>query len=1216
MAATNMPVLPEPSNPSAGPTIRSMPSVQSFKSAKTSYSLRGFGHGSDTVAIHGHSTDNLAYSIRCDSDTTLANSEVSDRGEGFMRQKSQANIKSRSGESINSVGYSFSTSTLNNSSPECSASADSKIDMNDSSTSYESNRSRRFSRSYSWSSKFSPKAKSIRSFSMSASDTSVDSRFDSRNHHESDTKVYKKLKSQLNKYKNKYGAGKTNHLRITLLTFLRESNDEDNPHYESNSQNNNTDYQVQILGLWWEALLDDITGSMKNISGFDRNAFYEGISAIMSRPEWKAHRLKNRFQQLLKRTCLHVVIKTSSLLHSTIPLSAFFGKVLAYSFIYIPGFAMHIFKVLLHPSNSPISNNSQNRPNNSKQKERTSNAQSQHQKSNSKESHKSESGRAKPSSNTHSAKNSENIKGSQGSNCDLFIRLTKKLVEQPMINTADLPEHLVSLCCCNPIPNEPYDVTWLGNFRDVNCLRPLKVDSSLFSSFFKHLCSLQTQFFPRNFMDIPNPESLILSAPGMLSIFLVVVRNIKTLLTSFILQHYVRGVGPRISSTMANNNSRNSSSSSGSSSRSSSSSSTFSTTSSTSASAYTTMPIKMHIDQLKIFVAIREILHSDKSTCLYFPVFSRSFDLIFKSLALETKVFDMDACVTVCDISEEWLSSVFLVRTSKAVPSMLHCRGNEVDWNFWVTVAVRMFESNNTCTEMRAITFLYNIWQHLPTDVDFLCRVISMVLSKGIWLQFFCHWNPLVRSYYHRFLCYRVLTTSGPSESLHFAKQILTRRLDETYVWLRNMSANANLMPESAPSLPLPRMRIGISTVNANQRQPYKQLESGTTRLHPFEIFDNAAYWLNEDSQPSFAPIVNSNSYKDPKSLNSLWSSPSLSDLSSTSRCASDTATDASSFSSSVPSPEGFNNPLDKVQRGNNNDLVRSVETTSIQDTADPGSTNEVVAQYDRCDVKADSEKKPSKSDIARKFSFFRKIIPKRQVKTKYPIKADKSVKTVKNSENNENNASLTEDTLKELPSHSTPDLTPPKASRPHSIRSNFSSKDNALSPKLFSPRSPSLSSLHSLVAPRTPKSPSAASNTSGSTIGSGNDKYNKKRLSITCPGKLQEPRPEIVKSPHKFILVQTMLVPKPTKELAIPNLPFTKRKSVLSNGSFDIDSKRNLMVWNYAGRSLSEWNVQIFCFEKFIEQNTKELGSRYDELEMPFLVAEIPWREIQSQQQ
>jgi len=200
-----------------------MPSVQSFKSAKTSYSLRGFGHGSDTVAIHGHSTDNLAYSIRCDSDTTLANSEVSDRGEGFMRQKSQANIKSRSGESINSVGYSFSTSTLNNSNPECSASADSKIDMNDSSTSYESNRSRRFSRSYSWSSKFSPKAKSIRSFSMSASDTSVDSRFDSRNHHESDTKVYKKLKSQLNKYKNKYGAGKTNHLRITLLTFLRET---------------------------------------------------------------------------------------------------------------------------------------------------------------------------------------------------------------------------------------------------------------------------------------------------------------------------------------------------------------------------------------------------------------------------------------------------------------------------------------------------------------------------------------------------------------------------------------------------------------------------------------------------------------------------------------------------------------------------------------------------------------------------------------------------------------------------------------------------------------------------------------------------------------------------------------------------------------------------------------------------------------------------------
>lgn len=1259
-------------------SMPSLPSLSSSRSVRTVHRMQSItGLGSLAKFAGFSSAEDLDQTedvdqLQLESTLPLGTPNIiSDKIAYFGSTESVSDSDASTTEPSSSDGYldaahdSASTESLalSSGSPELSAS----------STSFSSSRSstRRFSRTYSWSTKLGlkkpPRAKG-RPAAAPLLGEAVEDVFPM---HELPTKVCKKLKSQLAKYRSKHGAAKTNYLRITLLSFLRE---------QTSPANASADMVVQILGLWWEALLDDLTGPMKNISGFDRNAYYEGLSTIMARSEWVGQEQTGRYQLLLRRTCLHVVIKSSALAHSAIPLSAFFGKVLAFSYMYLPGFALHILRVLLASGHglaqprgaAPHSPRSQTRgrpgprPMNGDRGSRAG-AGSAHD---SNVPGASTRGRPSRAGNGASVPASARLRDSpsfpdisglgqsEGSPAqsrssspsskrastlqikdEFFVKITREIVRQPMIDVDRLPEHLHALCGVQELPKELPDLSWLGNFRDPACLRSLRLDSALFSSFFKHLCTLQSRFFPKNGRrDISHPEALLLSSPGMLLVFVVVVRSMKKVLSNFLLQHYVRGIAPK---TVANPYCQRTASTAS------------ANAPSTSASAYATMPIKMHLDQLKIFAAMRDLLHAESLTCPHFHVFSRAFDLVFQSLALETKVFDMDACVTVCDVSEEWLSSVFLVRTSKAVPVFLHGSHPVVDWNFWITVALRMLESNNTCTEMRAITFLFNIWQHFPQDDEFLRRAAVQVLAPEVWLQLFCHWSPLVRSYYHRFVCYQVLTTSGSNEVQFFIKQLVATRLDEMYVWLRQMCTNANLMPETTPSLPLPRMRIGIKTAAANQKQPYQQLESGTKRLHPFEIFDNAAYWLNEESQPSFAPILNLQKRGNPSSpsiMSSVTAATSVSDISSTSTgnelgktaklssplqgppelpqspapssqvwmgAAQSELTNSRRESSASAQDNTLTPPLEDEVSGSGDSTVTGTADRSAEETCNNGSSTETVAttadsrtteastdsDISRSsdtshtsastatnDAESDSSKKGVKrSDLARKFSFLRKFIPRRQLK-------------LRNSK-----ASLEPPEAAPTPALPGRVLTASKILSPPRTpvfdeNPRYSSSVRSFRP---SPKSPSV---HSLRAPRTPASLGASSSTTASTM----EKMSKNKVSLACPPKLQEPRPEIVRSPHRFILVQTMLLPKPVKELTVPRLPFTNRKSLPQAARLNPNKKQNLLVWNYAGRSLAEWNIQVFCYEKFVEQNTRELGARSDELEMPFLVAEIPWREVQ----
>lgn len=162
----------------------------------------------------------------------------------------------------------------------------------------------------------------------------------------------------------------------------------------------------------------------------------------------------------------------------------------------------------------------------------------------------------------------------------------------------------------------------------------------------------------------------------------------------------------------------------------------------------------------KMIVLLRDIV-SDKANCssVCRELYAESFVAMLRAAVRKTRVFDADACFTLCDLMEEVL------------PIFSHaeelCGASMVDWPFWMDVVKQMSESHNNITELRLISFVYTTWDVITEDEE-RKRVICLewLLSKPTWERFFCHWCPMVRAYFMRLVCWRLGRYEGSGSVL------------------------------------------------------------------------------------------------------------------------------------------------------------------------------------------------------------------------------------------------------------------------------------------------------------------------------------------------------------------------------------------------------------------------------------------------------------------
>lgn len=162
----------------------------------------------------------------------------------------------------------------------------------------------------------------------------------------------------------------------------------------------------------------------------------------------------------------------------------------------------------------------------------------------------------------------------------------------------------------------------------------------------------------------------------------------------------------------------------------------------------------------KMVVLLRDVMSdkvnfSEECRIMYIT----SFMAMIKGAVRKTRVYDADACFTLCDLMEEILP---LFSQAEQLYNTTF-----VDWSFWMDVLKQMLESENNMTELRLISFVYTAWDLIVEEEErkrTMC--LDWLLSEAVWEKYFCHWCPMVRAYFMRLACWRLGRYDGSPNPL------------------------------------------------------------------------------------------------------------------------------------------------------------------------------------------------------------------------------------------------------------------------------------------------------------------------------------------------------------------------------------------------------------------------------------------------------------------
>lgn len=642
-------------------------------------------------------------------------------------------------------------------------------------------------------------------------------------------KLYKKLDVDLAKFNAKQnGVLKTNVLRTTLLPFLRSANSiESICSHDSKIYKSLSSVSTSILLKWWKSLLSGLTTKNSNlsVSSTDRNAYLEGISRIMARSEWYHidQETYRQYQSQLVATLDYAISKLQTLKIVPISVSAFVGKVFAYSFFCLP----HVSDALLFLLNVKQSVFELNMTNFTGNRDLTE----------------------------EEVKKLKNIFPSTIHHLIHFKGITNLPKKQKVyINAIPPPKHPV-----NGIrdPNGSWVRRWCNS------------DSDVFNSFFRHYISIQQTYFINYCNRTLNANndtfkirqavdsSLIFHCPGF-SILISHIYQIFSVSIARILQNsslskpnvpilvnqqqpWSQKQQPPIPNGSSSSNPQMS----------------------VSVNVQMKQNDMYYNSIIKILKTLRDINYCDVISSGHITSF---IDSLLISIAQTISIHDATKNGLVLNIFHELANHIIDY--------------NNLNWDFWLGCCYIMIQNTDHIqTLLKSLAFLFNMWDTIPhilspgrvpseephlkgwlknPNKSFKLNFTEWLISNEIWNKFFIHWHPIVRSYYIRLIVWRVIGVNNleNSISIQISKRI-EKKLILSYQYLGkyiNLEKNhqANLSINFKPDSPLVNRKFGILPTNLKNdffmiNDPANDIPtiakpSELRKTHPYEIFDEAIY--------------------------------------------------------------------------------------------------------------------------------------------------------------------------------------------------------------------------------------------------------------------------------------------------------------------------------------------------------------------------------------
>ena len=516
---------------------------------------------------------------------------------------------------------------------------------------------------------------------------------------------------------------KTGIIRSVLLPFLRN-----HAEYPSNPtlRPEDLDRRTFILNKWWIGLLEMLNGRHgESVSGNDRPAVLEAVTALMARPEWTLplssiasrpiktsrtslrsqsasslgsnmsdfladsvhHNVRNTFTQNLLAQMSYVVDKMSAR-NVAASVVTFCGKATAYAFFYCEGIAEILVRLWAIPSETLrrvlAEGSTQNKLEFDSVSDRICTAYPQ---------------------------------------CLHSLRL--KALRPMMKYLRSKPQ--------SPLPIATTYIPWHGPWVS----RWAGKDTDLFFVFTKLYTDLACRFLPDN----PSPAERM-AAPA----WVLVQAQILTILDATLQQTNTQ---PPISQT-------------------SPSSVTFNELLGDADANATVLPLPAHgivrtMVENRLIMLLRECLSS--STIMAGKsrrIFAQSFSSLLKVAARRTSMYDHNACFTLCDFLEEAIP--ILQRYQQEIDAAFAF----IDWSFWLDVCRCMLQSHNSMTEVRLCAFLYSMWSTLTSEESRRREVcLDWLLAEDTFHANFNHWCPMVRAFYMRLVVWKIARLNGSGSDVN-----------------------------------------------------------------------------------------------------------------------------------------------------------------------------------------------------------------------------------------------------------------------------------------------------------------------------------------------------------------------------------------------------------------------------------------------------------------
>jgi hypothetical protein len=972
-----------------------------------------------------------------------------------------------------------------------------------------------------------------------------------------DHEAFKNLDSEISRFGSKTGVHKANVVRLALLPFLRQQRAE----FGNVASVTEASFRIKVLQKWWVSILSTLRDKCHPIANSDRNCYLEAISGLLSRSEWHSPSYVNTTTRYIYESLLYDTIKLaiSKLCLKNLPLSlaAFCGKVLAYAFFFAPGVApvlIHLLRVSQDNIDRVVST--------------TFNA-----------------------------------------NSELTLNDAINLVKN------EFPVHITRLVGhsrgIQPDPNDPNNrlrpkaPPQLPDLYGPWSRRWASTNSDVFIAFLKHYYSIISCLLPNDL-----PWNAHVASPGLIVIHAFMLGGLDSAVKS--------------ESSSTNNPDQD----------------LFNTVAVSPLHA-TTTPGRKRVDQIKMLSAIREILHNDDNCVPYYESYCRQFERILHAITLRTPLFDVHSCIGLADLVEEYIASLVLDH-SLTRPRVQIQKDDAIDWKFWISVVEKMLTSENSSTELRALALLFNLWDHIPISADsntgqdddnaadsgdrlefymancegMKWAVTSWLLSEPMWKKYFCHWQPLVRCYYQRLLCWRIASVGNESELLSSilfsnynsdSRYLLKTKLLESFIKMKfiveDSKTNGKPLPTMEAISPVVNRKLAI-TLNPSSNNNGVGGDSSTTILSPagtptLNDYNNGTMTGGASATKSQLRRVNAFDVFDDIAYAYPTSVPP-SELFPTEGPGSRGSQET------VRKTSQYQQQQQQLQQGQQ--LKSGAQSPSLPKTEPPSSTSTIMSignvikkRWYRLTGAG-----PASTPNLKRYSSAHDLTPSPTLSgTATPASLrPSSVYHSGQSSPSFSSLSSSPSFIHTPVSGASSTSTPPS---PGSVRS-FGSSDSLAAMKKKKKRGNHGTSSTSLIPPP----PQLLRQTPEIS----RPKY---RFSLDFCEKSSVRQQEAISRKKKFAKTETVC------DLIKPRLPFEFNDPLAYDDDDDDGETEEIiedvtavirqeggtgcidMKWKYAGRALTEWASTVAEFEEFV-RSRKTLGvSRLEDIGVPFLVAELP---------